>query len=99
MEDFDFMNLLYGGDDGLSFGHDTIGDNQADTHIVLNDPTEQSGWMEGLDTTGNGVLDTYRGAWDLDEDGFAETFFISNDYDQDGSVDYIKMSSDMNGDG
>lgn len=99
MEDCDFMNLLYEGDDGLSFGFDTTGDNQVDTYILLNDPTGQSGWTQGLDTTGNGVIDTYQGAWDLDEDGFAETFFLSNDYDQDGSADYIKMYSDINGDG
>ena len=99
MEDFDFMNLLYEGDDGLSFGFDTTGDNQVDTYIQLNDPTGQSGWMQGLDTTGNGVIDTYQGEWDLDEDGFAETFFLSNDYDQDGSPDHVKMYTDMNGDG
>lgn len=99
MDDLGFMNLLYEGDDGLSFDYDTTGDNQIDNFIHLNDPLGESGWTEGWDTTGNGVLDVFQGTLDLDDDGFAETFFTANDYDQDGSADYIKIYTDFNSDG
>lgn len=99
MDDFGFMNLLYEGDSGLSFGYDTTGDNQIDNFIHLNDPLGESGWTEGWDTTGNGVMDVFQGTLDLNDDGFAESFFLANDYDQDGFLDYLKVFTDLNGDG
>lgn len=99
MENLDFMDLLYDGDGNFDSSRETANDNQYGTYIQLNDPVEQSGWLDGLDTTGNGVVDTYQGVWDFDEDGYTEAFVQANDYDQDGSLDHMKMYYDINGDG
>lgn len=99
MDETCFMNLLYEGSDGLSLGYDTTGNNEVDMYIQLSDPSGETGWVISTDTTGNGLMDSYQGTWDLDGDGYAETFFLSNDYNQDGSMDYLKMYSDTNNDG
>lgn len=61
---------------------------------------EPNCWLDvPLDTSGDGVPDTYSGIADMDGDGYAETAFIANDYDQDRVIDHVKAFSDMNLDG
>ena len=99
MDNLEYMNLLYSGEDGLSFGYDTTGDNEVDTFLMLNNPTGESGFFTCVDTTGDGAYDTIQGLLDCDGDGLGETLFVANDYDADGKLDYAKYYLDTTGDG